>query len=244
MSSSSERVQANLTLLDERMTRACEAAGRSRGEVTLVAVSKTFEAAAVLAATQAGQRQFGENYVQEMVEKQEQLRVLAPHLQLVWHLIGPLQSNKTRVVAEQADWVQSVDRLKIAQRLSEQRPPALAPLQVLIQVNISGELSKSGVAPDEVTALAAAITELPRLRLRGLMAVPQPDAAPTVLRQQFAQMRQLFDRLRVQHGEAIDTLSLGMSADLELAIAEGATLVRIGTAIFGTRSRAAQERSA
>jgi len=192
---------------------------RDRG-VILLAVSKGQPVARIEQAVAAGQKAFGENYVQEAVQKMETL----PSLE--WHLIGPLQSNKTRVVAERFDWVQSVASEKIAKRLSEQRPAHLPPLNVLIQVNASGEASKSGVAPGEVSVLAQAISALPRLRLRGLMAIPEPGAE----RARYREVKDLFDSL-----SGCDTLSMGMSDDLELAIAEGATMVRIGTAIFGQR---------
>jgi len=201
--------------------------------VTLLAVSKTFSATAVREAHAAGQLRFGENYVQEALTKMEQLGDLRSALE--WHLIGPLQSNKTRVVAESFDWVHSVDRLKIAARLSEQRPTALPPLQVCIQVNISGETSKSGAAPAEVPALAKAVAQLPRLRLRGLMAVPEPAPDFETQRLPHRALAELFGQLCAQ-GLALDTLSMGMSADLEAAICEGATMVRVGTAIFGNRS--------
>ena len=201
--------------------------------VTLLAVSKTFSATAVREAHAAGQLRFGENYVQEALTKMEQLGDLRSALE--WHLIGPLQSNKTRVVAESFDWVHSVDRLKIAARLSEQRPAALPPLQVCIQVNISGETSKSGAAPAEVLALAKAVSQLPRLRLRGLMAVPEPAPDFETQRLPHRALAELFGQLCAQ-GLALDTLSMGMSADLEAAICEGATMVRVGTAIFGNRS--------
>ena len=211
-----------------RIARACAAAGRPVQSVTLLAVSKTFDAEAVREAYRSGERRFGENYVQEGIDKIAALADL--RAQLEWHLIGPLQSNKTRVVAEQFDWVHSVDRLKIAQRLSEQRPAQLAPLQVCLQVNISGEASKSGAVVNEVPALAHAIAALPRLRLRGLMAIPEPGAGPAPYRALHGLQRQL-----TAEGLALDTLSMGMSADLETAIAEGSTLVRVGTAIFGSR---------
>ncbi len=234
MSSLIEAVQANLARVNERISTAAQAVSRDPASVTLLAVSKTFGAEAVLAAARAGQRRFGENYVQEGVDKIAQVRSLAPELRLEWHFIGPLQSNKTRPVAEAFDWVHSIDRLKIAQRLSEQRPATLPPLQVLIQVNVSGETSKSGVAPAEAGTLAQAVAALPRLQLRGLMAIPEPQSDPALQRAPFAAMRRLLDELR-QRGLALDTLSMGMSADMDAAIAEGATLVRIGTAIFGER---------
>jgi hypothetical protein len=201
--------------------------------VTLLAVSKTFGADAVRRAFDAGQRAFGENYVQEALDKIAALADLRP--QIEWHLIGPLQSNKTRPVAEAFDWVHSVDRLKIAQRLSEQRPAGLPPLQLCLQVNISGEASKSGLAPDEVPALAQAVAALPRVRLRGLMAIPEPAGDFAAQRAPHRALRELLAALN-DRGLALDTLSMGMSADLEAAIAEGATIVRVGTAIFGGRA--------
>jgi pyridoxal phosphate enzyme (YggS family) len=195
--------------------------------VTLLAVSKGQPLERVAEAIAAGQKAFGENYVQEALEKMQ----LLPARGLEWHLIGPLQSNKTRAAAERFDWVQTVASEKIARRLSEQRPAHLAPLNVLIQVNVSGEASKSGVAPGEVQSLARAVAAMPRLKLRGLMAIPEPGAD----RQRYASVREAFERLKGEFG--FDTLSMGMSDDLDLALAEGATLVRIGTAIFGARSR-------
>jgi pyridoxal phosphate enzyme (YggS family) len=205
-------------------------------ELTLLAVSKFQDAQAVREAVHAGQRAFGENYVQEGLQKIEALREFRDRLQ--WHLIGPLQSNKTRAVAEAFDWVQTVDRLKIAQRLSEQRPAGLPPLNVLLQVNVDGEASKSGVSPQELPALARAVASLPRLRLRGLMSIPQPVEGLQAQRRPHRELRQLHELLRAQ-GLDLDTLSMGMSADLEAAVAEGATLVRVGTAIFGERRGAA-----
>ena len=217
-----------------RIVRACAAAGRAENSVTLLAVSKTFGADAVRAAHAAGQRHFGENYVQEGLAKIEALADLRDALE--WHLIGPLQSNKTRAVAEAFDWVHAVDRLKIAQRLAEQRPAWLPPLQLCLQVNISGEDSKSGVAPADVPALAAAVAALPRERvqLRGLMAIPEPAADPQAQRRPHRALHELLATLQAG-GLALDTLSMGMSADLEAAIACGSTLVRVGTAIFGKR---------
>lgn len=207
------------------------AAGRSADEVSLLAVSKTWPEEAVRSAAAVGQRAFGENYVQEGVAKVEALAGLG----LEWHFIGPLQSNKTRLVANHFAWVHSIDRLRIAQRLSEQRDVHLPPLQVCVQVNVSGEDSKSGVSPDELPALARAVAALPRLRLRGLMAIPEPTTDTALQRRRFAQVRQLRDQLAGE-GLALDTLSMGMSDDLEAAIAEGSTMVRVGTAIFGTRN--------
>jgi PLP dependent protein len=229
----------NLQDVHSRIATACSAAGRPVHAVTLLAVSKTQSAQAVAEAQAAGQRDFGENYVQEALDKIAALAALAAlvdtRAHLVWHLIGPLQSNKTRAVAEHFDWVHSVDRLKIAQRLSEQRPPGLAPLQVCLQVNISGEASKSGLAPDEVAGVAHAVAALPRLRLRGLMAIPEPAEDMAAQRRPYRALRVLLDQLNAA-GLGLDTLSIGMSADLEAAITEGATLVRVGTAIFGERS--------
>ncbi|MCP5285034.1 MAG: YggS family pyridoxal phosphate-dependent enzyme [Burkholderiaceae bacterium] len=215
-----------------RLASACIAAGRDVDSVTLLAVSKMQGPEAVRDAAAAGQRAFGENYVQEALDKMAALR----DLPLQWHLIGPLQSNKTRVVAEAFDWVHSVDRLKIAQRLADQRPAHLAPLQLCLQVNVSGEASKSGVAPAELPALAAAVAALPsdRVRLRGLMAIPAPADTAAARRAPHRLLHELADALRAQ-GLPLDTLSMGMSDDLEDAVAEGSTLVRVGTAIFGRR---------
>ncbi|MSQ72157.1 MAG: YggS family pyridoxal phosphate-dependent enzyme [Betaproteobacteria bacterium] len=223
-------IETNLQAVWQRIARACEQAGRPRDSVRLVAVSKTFPADAISAAAAAGMRDFGENYVQEAIGK---IAALSP-LGLTWHFIGPIQSNKTRQLAEHFDWIHSLDHEKIALRLAEQRPPSRAPLQVCLQVNISGEASKSGVAPGEVAALAGCVAALPRLRLRGLMAVPEPTADPALARHRFAQLRSLKEQLN-RGGLQLDTLSMGMSADLEAAVAEGATMVRVGTAIFGER---------
>jgi pyridoxal phosphate enzyme (YggS family) len=236
MSSSNDSLQASLTTLAERITAAAKRAQRPAAAVTLVAVSKTFGADAVVALARCGQRHFGENYLQEALPKIAAVRAAAPELALAWHFIGPIQGNKTRPIAEHFDWVQSVDRLRIAERLSEQRPPQLPPLNVLLQVNVSGEASKSGVAPDEAATLARAVAALPRLRLRGLMAIPEPAGEPEQQRPPLAAMKRLFDSLRAAGMADWDTLSMGMSADLETAIAEGATMVRIGTALFGARS--------
>ena len=229
----------NLQAVLNRIARAADAAGRSPESVRLLAVSKTKPLADVLAAAQAGQHAFGENYVQEGVEKRLGASAASalPDGKLEWHFIGPLQSNKTRLVAEHFDWVHSVDRLKIAERLSAQRPANLPPLQVCLQVNVSGEASKSGCQPADVPALCAAIAALPHLQLRGLMTIPEPVDDMAAQRRPFRQLREL--ALQVQAaGIALDTLSMGMSHDLEAAIAEGATLVRIGTAIFGERNYA------
>jgi pyridoxal phosphate enzyme (YggS family) len=224
-------IAAKLQAVEERIEAAVLAAGRPAGSVALVAVSKTFPPEAVREAAQAGQRDFGENYAQEGVEKIRELRPLG----LIWHYIGPIQSNKTRAIAEHFDWVHSIDRAKIAARLSEARGLELPELQVCIQVNVSGEASKSGVGPEEVAALAGQVAGLSRVKLRGLMAVPEPTSDEALQRRRFAQLRELRDRLN-REGFAMDTLSMGMSADLEAAIAEGATLVRVGTAIFGERT--------
>jgi len=220
-------IHDNLQAVRQRISSAAQAAGRNPRDVTLLAVSKTHPAALVEQALAAGQRAFGENYVQEAVEKMD---VLAGQ-SVEWQLIGPLQSNKTRVVAARFDWVQSVESEKIARRLAEQRPAGMGLLNVLIQVNVSGEASKGGVAPAQVPALAKTIQSLPRLRLRGLMAIPEPGAE----RARYRELKSLYDGLKGEFG--FDTLSVGMSDDLELAIAEGATLVRIGTAIFGAREK-------
>lgn len=224
-------ITANLQAVISRILAACSVAGRDPRGVSLLAVSKTWPAAAVREAAAAGQRAFGENYVQEAVAK---VAALADH-DLDWHFIGPLQSNKTRPVAETFAWVHSVDRLKLAERLSAQRPAHLPPLQVCVQVNVSGEMSKSGCAADEAPALCRAVAALPNLKLRGLMAIPEPTQESAVARRRFAQLRELRDRLNAE-GLGFDTLSMGMSHDLEDAIMEGATIVRVGTAIFGERA--------
>lgn len=226
-------IAANLQAVRARIAAASVAAGRRPESVQLLAVSKTWPAASVREAVAAGQGAFGENYVQEAVDKAAALA----GLDLEWHFIGPLQSNKTRRVAENFAWVHSVDRLSSAERLAAQRPPGLAPLQVCIQVNVSGEASKSGCAPDQAATLAHAVAALPRLCLRGLMAIPEPSADSRLQRSRFALLRQLRDRLNAE-GLRLDTLSMGMSHDLEAAIMEGATIVRIGTAIFGRREYA------
>ena len=225
-------IAEKLQLVRGRIARAVSEFGRPPGSVTLLAVSKTFPAVTVREAVAAGQREFGENYVQEALDKIAELADL--RADITWHLIGPLQSNKTRVVAEAFDWVHTVDRLKIAQRLSEQRPAHLPPLQVCIQVNTSGEDSKSGVAPAEALALARAVAALPRLQLRGVMGLPAPSPDPAEQRRQLQAVRVVFDVLHSE-GLPLDTLSMGMSADLEAAIEQGSTLVRVGTALFGQR---------
>ena len=222
-----------------RIAAAVVGAGRAPGSVRLLAVTKTHPPARIAEAEAAGQRAFGENYVQEALEKMDALAKLLGESrarELEWHLIGPVQSNKTRAAAERFDWVQSVDREKIAHRLSQQRPATLAPLNVLIEVNLSGETSKSGVAAEDAAALARTVAGLPRLRLRGLMAIPAPSREQAVQRARFRAVRELFERLRAQ-GLELDTLSMGMSDDMEAAIAEGATMVRVGTAIFGARAK-------
>lgn len=224
-------IKANLQAVRQRIESAARAAGRAPQSVQLVAVSKTFPPAAVREAADGGQRDFGENYVGEGLEKIHALAGLG----LTWHYIGPVQSNKTRQIADSFDWVHSLDRQKIAGRLSQARASRLPELQVCIQVNVSGEASKSGVAPEDVAPLALQVAALPRLRLRGLMAIPEPAPDTDLQRRRFAQLRELRDRLN-REGFALDTLSMGMSADLEAAIAEGATMVRVGTAIFGERS--------
>jgi hypothetical protein len=223
-------IAANLQAVRERIAGACATAGRDPATVVLLAVSKTWPAAAVGEAARAGQRAFGESYVQEAVAKIEAL----PEGELEWHFIGPLQSNKTRQVAEHFDWVHSVERLKTAERLSAQRQTHRSPLQTCIQVNISGEASKSGCDPAELPSLAHAVAQLPQIRLRGLMAIPEPTDDPVRQRWGFATLREMRDRLNSE-GLALDTLSMGMSHDLEAAILEGATIVRVGTAIFGER---------
>jgi pyridoxal phosphate enzyme (YggS family) len=222
----------NLHAVSQRIVLAEQLAGREPRSVALLAVSKTFPTEDVRAAHAAGQRMFGENYVQESLTKIEALADLRASLE--WHFIGPLQSNKTRPVAENFDWVHSVDRLKIAQRLAEQRPAHLPPLNVCLQVNVSGEASKAGVTPAEAAEAAHAIAALPQLRLRGLMSIPEPADTIEEQRAPHRQLRELFERLRAD-GLALDTLSMGMSGDLEAAVLEGATIVRIGTAIFGNR---------
>jgi PLP dependent protein len=224
----------NLQEVKGRIERACSAAGRSPLEVRLLAVSKTFGPLDVAQALAGGQQAFGENYVQEGVEKVLALRVSHPRARIEWHCIGPLQSNKTRPVASHFDWVQSVDRLKIAQRLSEQRTDGLLPLQVCLQVNVDGGVTKSGVAPVDLPELALAVAQLPRLRLRGVMCIPEPQSGFEAQLTVFLQARALFDDLN-RRGLALDTLSMGMSEDLEAAIAAGATLVRVGRAVFGRR---------
>ncbi|WP_313037158.1 YggS family pyridoxal phosphate-dependent enzyme [Stutzerimonas nitrititolerans] len=223
----------NIAKVAARIREAAQAAGRDPDTVGLLAVSKTQPAEAIREANGAGLSDFGENYLQEALEKQARLADLA----LTWHFIGPIQSNKTRAIAEHFDWVHSVDRLKIAQRLSEQRPAELPPLNVCLQVNVSGEASKSGCAPQDVAELARTIATLPNLRLRGLMAIPEPTDDLAEQHAAFSRLRQLQQALNLE----LDTLSMGMSQDLEAAIAEGATWVRIGTALFGARAYPSQK---
>ena len=225
-------IAGKLQQVSERIALACAAAQRPVQSVTLLAVSKTFGAGAIRNACAAGQRAFGENYVQEALAKIAALADLRPEIE--WHLIGPLQGNKTREVAACFDWVHSIDRFKVAERLSAQRPSGLPPLQVCLQVNVDGQASKSGVAPAALPALAHAVAALPNLRLRGLMSIPEPAADFAAQRAPHRALRELFDVLRAE-GLPLDSLSMGMSADLEAAIAEGATIVRIGTAVFGAR---------
>ncbi|RZI41828.1 YggS family pyridoxal phosphate-dependent enzyme [Herbaspirillum sp. HC18] len=227
-------ISYNLQAVAERISAAARTALRDSHSIHLLAVSKTFGADAVIEAAQAGQRAFGENYLQEALDKIASVKAARPELSLEWHFIGPIQSNKTRPIAEHFDWVHSVDREKIAQRLSEQRPSHLPPLNICLQVNISGEASKSGVTPEEAAALARRVAELPHLKLRGLMAIPEPAEDFEQQRVPFRQLRQLMESLNAE-GLALDTLSMGMSADMDAAIAEGATIVRVGTAIFGHR---------
>lgn len=226
-------IAKNIAKVGARIREAAQASNRDPSAIGLLAVSKSQPADAVRAAFVAGQRVFGENYLQEALDKQQLLH----DLPLTWHFIGPIQSNKTRAIAERFDWVHSVDRLKIAQRLSEQRPADLPPLNVCLQVNISDEDSKSGCDPQDIDELAQAIAALPRLRLRGLMAIPRPSDTPEQQRAAFAALRELQQGL----GLDLDTLSMGMSADLEAAVAEGSTWLRIGTAIFGARNYASAD---
>lgn len=224
-------IVSNLQAVRGRIDAAARACGRNPDDITLLAVSKTWPADCVAEAAGAGQRAFGENYAQEGADKVAQLT----GRDLEWHFIGPLQSNKTKLVANAFDWVHTIDRFKIAERLSAQRDPARAPLKLCLQVNVSGEASKSGIAPQEIAALADTVRRLPRVDLCGLMCIPEPTDDTAVLRGRFARLRTLADQLKAD-GLAITTLSMGMSHDLEAAITEGATLVRVGTAIFGARA--------
>ena len=223
-------VASNLTAVTDRIRAAEHQALRAAQSVTLLAVSKTKPAALIEAASAAGQRCFGENYAQEAVEKAEALK----HLNLEWHFIGPIQSNKTRGLATHMDWIHTVERAKIARRLNDQRPDGMAPLNICLQVNISGEASKAGILPTEVLDLADAISVLPRLRLRGLMAIPAPSEGIDAQRKPFKALKDLWEELKNTYPE-LDTLSMGMSGDLEAAVLEGATIVRIGTDVFGAR---------
>ncbi|BDY03556.1 YggS family pyridoxal phosphate-dependent enzyme [Ferrimonas sp. YFM] len=219
-----------LSLAQEQIAQSAAVVGRNSDEITLLAVSKTKPASMLREAYEAGQRHFGENYLQESLEKQQQLT----DLEIIWHFIGPIQSNKTRPIAEQFHWVHSVDRIKVARRLAEQRPHELPPLNICLQVNISDEESKSGASADEVTALAREVSQLENIRLRGLMAIPMATQDPEQQRAQFAKVKKLFNELKSEFSD-IDTLSMGMSGDLDAAIAEQSTMVRLGTAIFGAR---------
>ncbi len=230
-------ISARLDQVRQAIAAAARSAARPPESVLLIAVSKTFGPDAVIAAADAGQRAFGENYLQEALDKKLAISEARPDLALEWHFIGPIQSNKTRPIAENFDWVHAVDREKIAQRLSDQRPADLPPLQICLQVNVSGEDSKSGVSPDDLLPLARAVSVMPHLQLRGLMAIPEPTEDAERQRAPFIQLRQLAQQLR-EAGIDTDTLSMGMSADMVAAIAEGATMVRIGTAIFGQRDYA------
>lgn len=234
-------IVSKLERVRHRIAQACARAGRDPASVSLLAVSKTFGAEAVRQAAVAGQRAFGENYVQEALDKMAALRALQAFDGLQWHCIGPLQSNKTRPVAEHFDWVHSVDRLKIAQRLSEQRPAHLPPLQLCLQINVDGGSNKAGVVPEQALALAQAVAALPRLCLRGLMSIPEPAIEYEAQYALHISARAIFDQIKTAGAaglpglERFDTLSLGMTADLDAAIAAGSTLVRVGTGIFGGR---------
>ncbi len=227
-------IAKQLQVVNARIAAAAQAAGRNPQDILLLAVSKFFDAGSVLEAVRAGQTAFGENYVQEALDKIAALKLVAPEVRVAWHFIGPIQSNKTRQIAENFDWVHSVDREKIARRLAEQRPPGLPPLNICLQVNISDEDSKSGLSPDELLPVARAVDAMPGLRLRGLMAIPAPTEVEAEQRAAFRRLRELA-ALLTDSGIACDTLSMGMSADMDAAIAEGATIVRVGTAIFGQR---------
>ncbi|MBX9446242.1 YggS family pyridoxal phosphate-dependent enzyme [Dickeya chrysanthemi] len=227
-------VRENLQDVRQKISAAAQYCGRAPEEITLLAVSKTKPVSAIEEAIAAGQQAFGENYVQEGVDKVRYFQTHQPDTALEWHFIGPLQSNKSRLVAEHFDWCHTIDRLRIAQRLSEQRPPHLPPLNVLLQVNISREASKSGILADELAELAASVAQLPNLRLRGLMAIPAPETEHARQLAIFRQMTELFLQLKADYG-TLDTLSMGMTDDMAAAIEAGSTMVRIGTAIFGAR---------
>ncbi|MCV6604108.1 MAG: YggS family pyridoxal phosphate-dependent enzyme [Porticoccaceae bacterium] len=237
-------ISDNLTAVRQRIADSAAAVGRDPDDITLLAVSKTKPVSALVQAWQAGQRCFGENYLQEALEKIHQLR----GKDIQWHFIGPLQSNKTRPAAENFDWVHTIDRIKVARRLNEQRPTTLPPLNICLQVNIDGEASKSGVSPEELPQLAAAVAPLENLQLRGLMAIPSPIPSPggdcNQQQQPFARLAQLLDNLRRQYPDNphLDTLSMGMSGDMDAAISAGATVVRIGTDVFGKRELAKESR--
>lgn len=231
-------IQQNLQQVRRQIAACAVRCARAPEEITLLAVSKTKPVNAIAEAVAAGQRAFGENYVQEGVDKIRHFRETQPETPLEWHFIGPLQSNKSRLVAEHFDWCHTIDRLKIARRLSEQRPASLPPLNVLLQINISREKSKAGVAPDELPALATAVAELPGLRLRGLMAIPAPENDHRRQLDIFRQMYDLFQQIKADYAD-VDTLSMGMTDDMSAAIEAGSTLVRIGTAIFGARDYSA-----
>ncbi len=233
-------ISDHLQDIQQRIRSAARKAERDPESIQLLAVSKTQSANAILEAAAAGQRAFGENYEQEAISKILAIRSIRPDLKLEWHFIGPIQSNKTRAIAEHFDWVHSVDREKIARRLSEQRPASLPPLNICLQVNISGEISKSGVHPDKLPDLAETVSKMPHLKLRGLMAIPEPSTSPERQREPFGAMKTLFNQLR-KAGYEMDTLSMGMSDDMDAAIEEGATTVRIGTAIFGKRNYSVQK---
>jgi len=238
MASLDTTTQARLGQVRARIERAARAAGRDPSSIALVAVSKTFGADRIREAVAAGQHRFGENYLQEAIVKIDQIDATGAANRPEWHFIGPIQSNKTRELAERFDWIQSLDRFRIAQRLSEQRPAGRPALNVLLQVNISSEATKHGVAPAELRDLGRQVAALPRLRLRGLMAIPEPTSDQARQQASFARMRELFEQLRgelASPGGDLDTLSMGMSDDLEAAVAEGSTMLRIGTAIFGAR---------
>ncbi len=236
---STSYIEKNLAEIHQRMESACLSALRATNSVALLAVSKTFGVDAIQAAYVAGQRAFGENYIQEAVEKIQTLPS-TDYPDIEWHCIGPIQSNKTRLVAEYFDWVHTIDRLKIAQRLNDQRPAHLPPLQVCIQVNIDGGATKSGVVPDAALDLAKAVAALPRLQVRGIMCIPEPAPDFVAACGVFTSARAVFNRINAALGGGLDTLSMGMSADLEAAIASGSTMVRVGSAIFGVRGKAAQ----
>ena len=228
-------ISTNLQAIQRHISEMAQKASRSPASVNLLAVSKTCPAHAIIEAARAGQHAFGENYEKEAVQKIRQIQEMAPELQLEWHFVGPVQSNKTRGIATHFDWVHSVDRERIARRLSEQRPDTLAPLNICLQVYISNEDTKSGIEEEAVFELAGIVSTLPHLKLRGLMAIPEPESDPEKQHAPFRRLKNLYDQLRAK-GYDLDTLSMGMTADMDAAIAEGATIVRIGTAIFGDRN--------